>query len=1186
MSEPHADAGGGASKSPLNLPWANIVALLAAAGGIFSLIPGLITSRPPDAGGRAMGVYGDQTVDSRLWQDPFEGVLKDREEKEKARIAAGPEHSFCLTGTGDGAVWVIAVLVQSGPYAEPRERRLRTRAAVIEGLSSSGFAPRDSDHIGYLQSNWDRDSHKLKFDSLPGEGDATLVVPFEWFDRQGEKHADEPNSVVVLWVQEDDCKDAPFTRLAWISNQLGLAGNGLETEARHVRTTVLGPTTSTLLERMVIEAQRMKDDPDKDHDADVRKELRGVSIFCPTATATDEAFNFEGVKREERKKRWDDARESYYANWKAYGTDAAKDAEYKKYQPQEYRDEIEQIINGSLSNWRNTHFSFQRTIATDDDVIWETIKELQRRGIRPKEWVDIDPENPNVTRVAKDENEHENAVALISELDSFYGRVLPATFRSQCTGIPVRKLLGQSVGESLEQTSSKASKKGDDWIYTFHYLRGLDGRLPGDADKKTGDGASGKEEQKQKSGARPSGHDQTDYLLRIAEVIQTADHLRRDTGRRGFRAIGVLGSDVYDKLLILRALRPKFPGVLFFTNNMDAQLTQPEEWEAAHNLVVVSAFGLQLGPLWQQHIPPFRDGYQTAFYLGTLIALHQLDGLKAQLSQLTYPPRVFEIGRNGAFDISDSPRQSDETSIHPQRTDLESWWEMSHWTRLGSLRVWLSILLGILAGGILGVAFFSGAILVRTSADLPWAVRWPSPRLRATLLHWYPQERPGGKFLHRICGSVEGGVSKCINEWFRFSTPFAVLAAAAIAILAALLGHALQSPSVILGEPFAWFSGLSIWPGLAIRIFAIILAMHFVLRSYCEVRRSNREIRDRFLLLADDLKLGALNDEPNQFWNRSLFPWKVDLSPETEAQLQEVSGPGEPSDRGGKASSDVKHGPAAASAPNREISFDARKMWRQYVQRGWWGYRLVRVGAWMLLYAIASFFALAAFDSGFPPEPARGEFAKHFDQISMLAVSVVSIFLTLFIVDALGLNTSFIRVFTRGMTIWPPETIQRSGRQDVLEEREIALGLDMDLIAKRTADVGELVLYPFYIVALLAISRAPYFDDWGWTPGLIVVLGAQLVLAAYSALSMRRAAEKARSAALRELRKSRAFAAAQTDETSRKRVQMLDEVIGEINGLNEGAFAPLSSQPVVRALLYPAGGVGLWELARQTLFQS
>ena len=49
----------------------------------------------------------------------------------------------------------------------------------------------------------------------------------------------------------------------------------------------MSPTTSTLLERMVIEAQRMIYIPDLEHDAVVRKELRGVSIICPTATATD-----------------------------------------------------------------------------------------------------------------------------------------------------------------------------------------------------------------------------------------------------------------------------------------------------------------------------------------------------------------------------------------------------------------------------------------------------------------------------------------------------------------------------------------------------------------------------------------------------------------------------------------------------------------------------------------------------------------------------------------------------------------------------------------------------------------------------------------------------------------------------------------------------------------------------------
>ena len=65
---------------------------------------------------------------------------------------------------------------------------------------------------------------------------------------------DEANRAVVLWVQENAVQDAPFTRIAWLSKQLGLAGNGSLNSERHIRTTVLGPTTSTLLERMVREA--------------------------------------------------------------------------------------------------------------------------------------------------------------------------------------------------------------------------------------------------------------------------------------------------------------------------------------------------------------------------------------------------------------------------------------------------------------------------------------------------------------------------------------------------------------------------------------------------------------------------------------------------------------------------------------------------------------------------------------------------------------------------------------------------------------------------------------------------------------------------------------------------------------------------------------------------------------------
>ena len=44
-----------------------------------------------------------------------------------------------------------------------------------------------------------------------------------------------------------------------------------------------------------------------------------------------------------------------------------------------------------------------------------------------------------------------------------------------------------------------------------------------------------------------------------------------------FGAIGLLGADVYDKMMILRALRPEFPAAVFFTNNYDAHFERPRQ---------------------------------------------------------------------------------------------------------------------------------------------------------------------------------------------------------------------------------------------------------------------------------------------------------------------------------------------------------------------------------------------------------------------------------------------------------------------------------------------------------------------------------------------------------------------------------------------------------------------------------
>ncbi len=61
-------------------------------------------------------------------------------------------------------------------------------------------------------------------------------------------------------------------------------------------------------------------------------------------------------------------------------------------------------------------------------------------------------------------------------------------------------------------------------------------------------------------------------MRRLAAKLKEKDDEFRRRGEGGIRAIGVLGNDVFDKLLVLRALKPQFPEAVFFTTDYDAAL--------------------------------------------------------------------------------------------------------------------------------------------------------------------------------------------------------------------------------------------------------------------------------------------------------------------------------------------------------------------------------------------------------------------------------------------------------------------------------------------------------------------------------------------------------------------------------------------------------------------------------------
>jgi hypothetical protein len=245
--------------------------------------------------------------------------------------------------------------------------------------------------------------------------------------------------------------------------------------------------------------------------------------------------------------------------------------------------------------------------------------------------------------------EKNDYVAIISEEDTYYARALCSSFIDSDVKGPI---LGN--------------------VHSYTYLRGIDGKLPSDGkdDKETKGTAEGGDKNTQSSlqpTERPEGLNQADYVRRLAMALQNQDRkLRsgdsrdskvvaqrnqnkasRNSERKGIKAVGLLGSDIYDKLELLKALRPMLPEAVFFTNNLDARMFHPDEWSETHNLVVVAAPDLVLENY--ENVPPFRDSWQTALFEATLAAIGPT---KAGDLTRSKEPLIFEISRYGPIKMT------------------------------------------------------------------------------------------------------------------------------------------------------------------------------------------------------------------------------------------------------------------------------------------------------------------------------------------------------------------------------------------------------------------------------------------------------------------------------------------------------------------------------------------------------
>ena len=1174
-----------------------LVMVLALVGTVSWRTQALVSPRP-DSDGLATSPEGTmQNLEARLWQDPIgamqRGLVGDAASGRVAMKATELEKvaTFIqenMKASDDSAVpgvEVILSILPGGLYAEDTETRLRARHAVVSALSTAGYRADDEEHLGVVELPWPdivKDfgpDWQAAFPSYPEEckPSSTKQIPFEWFrkrlfDRSRNMARDR---VLLLWVPDTlFSDDHVLPRLAQLVYAFRHGANGEMIDEKKLRVQILGPQGSSMLRMML----PWKNDPAKQNargetaaEAERKsaekmtpKPLAGVTMYSWSATSMDDLLVHGFAADHPREK---------------------------------IRDHLK-------SCWG---LDFRNVIATDDVLAKELIEELSLRGV--------------------DLSKKENHLALISEWDTFYGRNIPVAFD---VALPERRLT--SAARSIMQWKQPGSPIATQFVeqyrylpapagqwpalplngnlHPFTYLRGIDGKLPGDKRdvKDTTRPRSGSEVQQlvrlnDRDMNRPEGQNQLDYIPRLGDQLE---RLRADLRRNGgeLKGIGVVGSDFYDKVLILQALRDRFPNAIFFTTDLDARFLQPEFLKWTRNLVIASSFGLSLHPRLQDDVPPFRNSYQTSLFFAALGAL----GMASEQELENPAARRFEIGRFHAVDLSvakDSPEP-----IHPEIARRlpkgTTWWFLLGAVTAGAcliirtfpdLRAWLT------PGG--RCRLVSRAILVRSSDLISPA------EARTRWIELEPSVHAAGLEKNSIHSDFEtaewspDGKQRLLQFFNESVTRFR---------LSPALEHEVS-------DECRRYSGWLI--GLWRREWRWTVLSRAAAREQWEWIFPNvlRTARPRLKLLVGALRncyIGvatgvvvtvgfvwaichshtSLGGEPFTIWEgTSTWPGEAlrlvafglsvffigrvlhDLEQNRQEICEEFALPDPP---------------ASPRGQNRWKRFwkmlglwrvfdwapeliggyyDGTKLWQDYQIRGQKGLRILRSLLFLALYMVFGI-SLSELAGGQPFVPTRGVLAQVIDVVVLLTSVLAFLMLNFLIVDATRLCRRFV-LHLIDETKWPEETQRRFTAQNHGSLREdFDPWIDIQLIARLTVVVSRFVYYPFIVLSLLILARSRYFDAWDWPLFLVVIFVLNATWAFSSAWLLWKTAKQARTATLATLRKGRDVLQASEDK-NKLRIAHFEKLIKDVEEIREGAFRPAYENPALKAALIPFTGGGL-----------
>ncbi|ROH88226.1 hypothetical protein ED236_01790 [Pseudomethylobacillus aquaticus] len=263
-------------------PWLQIVLVILLASGA-ALVNYPLSSYRPTPENSVLRHQSIQSVDARLWQDPFAAIRSAESRSARTACEASTKDdcpadadiawlSSLRSQYGDQHALTLGVMVSGGAAVGDNEARRRARYAVLSALQVQGYSPEDAERIGQV---------RIAPGTAPSScSSVPASIPFEWLSQD---NAVTAKKILLLWLDERAISETRFNGQQLAPANASLCIASLLAAISPERNALIGPASSSMLLQMLSDLKQPLT-PVSPDDGTAQLPISQLAVYSPYAT--------------------------------------------------------------------------------------------------------------------------------------------------------------------------------------------------------------------------------------------------------------------------------------------------------------------------------------------------------------------------------------------------------------------------------------------------------------------------------------------------------------------------------------------------------------------------------------------------------------------------------------------------------------------------------------------------------------------------------------------------------------------------------------------------------------------------------------------------------------------------------------------------------------------------------------